>query len=65
MSEPKRARNRLAESLADVVDVVGMATFGSGAAAGVAFGRFLLGGALTATALGVYLRFARRRRLRR
>jgi hypothetical protein len=46
----------------DGVDLLGTAAFGGGSVAGVAFGKFMLGGFLAVLAIGIFLRFKRRRR---
>lgn len=68
-AEPSPKRARWGESLGDglygLVD--GLAMFGlwSGGAVAVAFGRFILGGALAVLGLGVFLRFKRLRMKRK
>ncbi|HEY9105042.1 MAG TPA: hypothetical protein VIN58_00070 [Roseateles sp.] len=61
---PKPLRERTKGTMLDGIDVLGITAFGGGAAVGVAFAKFMLGGFLAVLALGVFVRFKRRRRAR-
>jgi hypothetical protein len=64
MHVPERSalRERAKGRMLDGVDLLGTAAFGGGSVAGVAFGKFMLGGFLAVLAIGIFLRFKRRRR---
>jgi len=64
MSQPegRPLRERARGVTLDGIDLLGTAAFGGGSMAGLALGKFMLGGFLAVLAIGVFLRFKRRRR---